>query len=362
MAIDKKYLVKNGNTWQLNYRLPSRFGGELLKVSLRTADIKRARFLRDEFTSLFSYNETATRIAEKLLEIIEDKTTNNNKLIQKYKSHLFTNDEVVTLSDAVDKYITFLTKANLRKATFKSYRAVLTTSFEILDPNIPLDQITKDNAIAIREHHVSRISPTRVKFNFQQLRQFFKYCKAEGLCLRDIDQEFEIALPKVHKKATAIIPEEAADKAAALITEWIAPRIARYTGCRLMEILRLTDKDIVTESGIECFRISEESKTHKPRLVPIAEKLKPHIINFKKVAHQRHGSEKWNKLVKKIPGCEKCSFHSWRVYCISQLHKNNVDPYVIKTLVGHAAGSNDVHAVYTRIFMQQLKEAVDTIF
>ena len=194
MAIDKKHLIKVGNTWHLNYRLPECFGGEILRVSLRTLDIKRARFLRDKFISQFSYNETATRIAENILKIMQDKMEQNNKLLQKYKGHLFTNEDTVYTKEAIDRYLKFLEKANVRLTTFKSYRAALTTSFEVID-DIPLDQLTKEDAISIREHHVSRISPTRVKFNFQQIKQFLRWYKTEGLCLRDIADDFEISLP-----------------------------------------------------------------------------------------------------------------------------------------------------------------------
>jgi len=177
-----------------------------------------------------------------------------------------------------------------------------------------------------------------------------------------IYKEIEIPLPAVNSKHTIPIAEKDADNAIEIKPDWtLVPRIARYTGMRLREILRLTDKDIVEINGIKCIKVSEKAKSGKERIVPVAEKLKPYLDDFSEIENTKRQFNHWNAMVKKINPDYK--FHSWRSYAISQMTKNGVDPVVRMRIVGHkVTGDLSVHSDYTNIEIEQMKKAVDVIF
>ena len=134
--------------------------------------------------------------------------------------------------------------------------------------------------------------------------------------------------------------------------------IARYTGMRVGEIRRLTAADVYQQDGVWVIHISAESKTHAERLVPISDKLMPLKNKLHLVPDDPKHEKAYNRQVKMVaPGC---SFHSWRVYANSQMHRAGVDPYVCKRVLGHC-DSKDVHAGYTAVDLVQMKAAVDAI-
>ncbi len=50
--MDTKMLLKKGNCWYLNFTFPKKYhglAGKKIRISLRTADYKQAKNLRDRF-------------------------------------------------------------------------------------------------------------------------------------------------------------------------------------------------------------------------------------------------------------------------------------------------------------------------
>ena len=141
----------------------------------------------------------------------------------------------------------------------------------------------------------------------------------------------------------------------------LVPRIARYTGMRLREILRLRKNDIVTYQGMLCIKVDERSKTGESRIITVADKLKDYMKNISELEKTKKQFDHFNTLVKKIPGCEKCKFHSWRVYANTQMMEAGVDQAVRMKILGHRASKSDIHIGYTSVQISQMKKAVDLI-
>ena len=357
-----KYLSKKTGKWYIEFRLPKKFGGATIKRSLHTSDPKQAIYIRDMFILPIILNASIIEALEEIARKIEPLKTQSVDLIEQLKSGIIgTTGFSPLISDCLRLFLDYLEKSQKRVSTIQSYKAALNTSFCLLDDKEICNFNSKD-ALTLRDGMLNaKLSGSRIKNKFLVIKSFFTWCIENKYCRKEVLDLFKITLPKTKTTHTAYIPEAAANKAILLIKDWIVPRIARYTGMRLKEITRLTQKDIRLEGGIKCFYVDERTKTSKPRLVPIADKLLPYIKEPLNIGKLSHKDDEFNIKIKKIEGCEKCSFHSWRVYANSQMHKNGVDPYVCKKILGHS-NSKDIHSGYTHIELEQMKKAVDMIY
>lgn len=94
----------------------------------------------------------------------------------------------------------------------------------------------------------------------------------------------------------------------------------------------------------------------------MARKLAPYLKgDLRELRKAGHQSDKYNRRVKLIPGCESCSFHSWRVYANTRMMEAGVDRAVRMRLLGHRAGKDDIHTGYTSVALKTMLEAVTCI-
>ena len=128
-----------------------------------------------------------------------------------------------------------------------------------------------------------------------------------------------------------------------------------YTGVRISELLNLSEDDIHGNY----FDVVESKTKAGIRQVPIADKIlpffgdRPQDISYAKFLH-----EKWG------PVCEGFGMdhkpHDTRHTCITLLTEKEVDPRIIKAIVGHA-GSGITEAVYTHVPISKLLVAINKI-
>ena len=359
----EKHLIKRSNCWHLNYRLPVRWSGKMVRTSLKTSDVKQARLIRDRFINPIILQDGAINALEEIAKYIQT----NDKLITKHisqvKNIIFDTGQT-SLKSALDKYFEYLSKSSLRPSSKKDYTAALRTITTNLDITNSVNSLQKEDAIKTRDSMMDTLSATRIVFCFQTFRAFLRWCATEGLAKAHIDDEFIISLPSPDKEHTHDIPPPLADPAMLLLPDWtLAPRISRFTGMRLNEVLMLTPEKIILEHGIYCFALGTETKTKSPRVIPIAEKLKPYVIDkdLKELQSLGHKNDKYNRRIKDIKGLEKCSFHSWRVYFNTRLMQLGIDKAIRMALLGHKASSDDVHTGYTSVKLADLKLAVDLV-
>ncbi len=359
---DNKYLLLRENCWHIDLILPAKFGGKRIRHSLHTSDVKRARYIRDTVIIPLVHKLTALELLEAIAAEVETLDKQIKDDVKRLKNDILNHGNEYRISNALELYYLHLEKMFDRTSTIKSYKSALNVSFSLLE-DINLNDLDREKAIFIRDKLLkNKMSTARLSFNIQRITNFLDWCLENNMCKKTIADSFKIDLPTVHKKRTSIIPETCADQAMNMLSNWIAPVIARYTGMRLMEIINLKFSDIREEGGVLCILLDDSTKTREPRIIPVAEKLLPYMTkrNINSLKKLGHKNDTYNKLIKTIKGCEDCSFHSWRVYANSQMHKNSIDPYVCKMILGHKSGK-DVHAVYTYVYLEQMKRAVDTI-
>lgn len=144
-----------------------------------------------------------------------------------------------------------------------------------------------------------------------------------------------------------------------------------YTGVRCNELLHLTKEHLHLEE--QYFDVVESKTASGIRPVPIADVIIPffqHFINksqSKWVFTTEQGvrlTDTWyrKKQSETLKALNmKHTTHEARHTCITQLTIHNVNPSVIKEIVGHKAAKSFTERVYTHIYMKTKIEAVNSI-
>ncbi len=354
-------LVQIGSCWHLNMRIPKELGGGRLRTSLRTSDPKRARYIRDTYINPVLSQAGAISALEDIAMTIRDIREESLAKLDNLKRDIFGGGDIF-LKDCTEKYISFVKHSGLKENTVKAYVTTVEQIMGIIK-NKHIDSLSKEDAAAVRDALIKDISTKRLSFIFQTFRQFLRWCEKEGLAIKGLNERFQINLPQVRSVHTPMIPEEKADDAMLCKPDWtLVPRISRYTGMRLQEVLSLSKSKVRTENGIKCFVVSHEiAKTRDGRIVPVANKLLPFLDKLDSISGDSRDFKRYNRKIKKIKGCEKCKFHSWRVYANTTMQKAGVDRAVRMRILGHKADKDDIHTGYTAVDLQQMKKAVDKI-
>jgi len=361
--MSEKYIEQRGKALYLNFRLPVKFGRGRVRVALKTSDIKIARNIRDRVVIPILYADGAINALEAIASLIHSEDKAIQEHIVNIKNTIF-NDEEISINEALDRFVEYINKGTLRTSSKQDYASALQSVKKHLECNKNLNSLNKKDSTLARDGMLKTLSATRTVFCFQTFRKFLRWCEAEGLSKKGIVENFLIPLPTPDKQHTLDIPASLADQAMKILPEWtLPPRIARYTGMRLNEVLRLTPKSIVNHHGIYCFQLGTETKTGMPRIIPIAEKLKPFVVNadLTELKALGHKNDKYNRKLKTIPGLGKCKFHSWRTYANTRMMESGIDKAVRMCILGHKGSKEDIHVNYTSVQLSEMKKAVDTI-
>lgn len=144
-----------------------------------------------------------------------------------------------------------------------------------------------------------------------------------------------------------------------------------YTGVRCNELLHLTKEHLHLEE--QYFDVVESKTNAGIRPVPIADVIIPFFQLFVDKSQSKwvFTTEQGNRLTddwfrKKQSEVlralnMKHTTHEARHTCITQLTVHNVNPSVIKEIVGHKAAKSFTERVYTHIYMKTKIEAVNRI-
>lgn len=369
--VDKYLFISNDEIF-LRFRLPNHLGGGEIKKSLKTSDIFFARKIRDQYINTILTNDSIINI----LEFIQENIKNLNQDIHDFILYGRNNKEIF-LQDAINIYLDHLVNVKKNKAGgIKSYNNYLRVILKLWG-NIQLTDINTTLAKKLREFLLNKnLSSNTISHYFRSLRSFLLYLYKDKIFdTRMILEKIQIELPNVKVENTAMIEPHLADACMNCVSDWtIIPKIARYTGMRSGEIFACCSKyqgcKIVSYNKTKCFFISKEfCKTSEDRYVPIIDKLEDCITADKlrliKTSARFDGTEpptqkKYNKVVKKIIGCQKVSFHSWRVYANTMMMEAGIDELLCCRILGHKM-KNSVHYGYTAGRLEAMKKALELI-
>jgi len=144
-----------------------------------------------------------------------------------------------------------------------------------------------------------------------------------------------------------------------------------YSGVRINELLMLKKEDV--DLYKQCFAVKKSKTDAGIRVVPIADKVLPFWVAFMELS-------KCDYTVCTPEGCQlvdsnfRKSYwkplminynmnyipHETRHTCISLLAMANINPLIIKKIVGHA-GQKDITAVYTHFDLDEKLKAINQI-
>ena len=380
---DEKYLKLDASgIWHLNFRVPVRFGGKLIRQSLYTEDFDVAASIRDRFVvPILALNSGVAALEEigKSIIAAEGEAINHLGALK----NIITASDGISLTEAYERYLDWMEKSSdYRPGTRRKYADNLRVVVDVLGNRKAVGMLSKDDAVRLRDKmKAAGKSATTIFHVFSIFRGFLRWLNKEGMISSPyVVDNFIIDLPPVRKVNTPIVPPSKADTAMTILPDWtLIPRVQRYTGMRIGEVeacfTGYLGCGIVEVEGFRCFKITKEfCKTHADRLVPISDKLAPYITkkNIDAATHscarfevdgrrqESPAQKRYNRAVKKIEGCESAKDHSWRVYAQTMMIEAGIDDLIVKRIIGHKDRSN-VHYGYTAARVEAMKKALDTI-
>ncbi|WP_158232649.1 tyrosine-type recombinase/integrase [Sporosarcina sp. P26b] len=219
--------------------------------------------------------------------------------------------------------------------------------------------------------------PASINVALNGLRNLFQYGMRSGLIENNPTQYIK-SIKNNQKRRDYLTAEEIEELLAALDHKLdnLVVRTLAYTGLRISECLALTPEDI----DFKAERIHvRNGKGSKPRTVPLAKNLKPHLLKYK------NGSRKFvkdsefffattktgaisavyiNRLLKetveKLKWTKHVTCHVLRHSFASELVKNDTALPTVAALLGHA-DFRTVTSVYVHIADEVLQSAVDSL-
>ncbi len=119
---NEKYLKRDSSgIWQLNFRVPARFGGKLIRQSLFTEDFDVASSIRDRFVvPILALSSGIAALEEIGKSIISAEGAAIDHLSQ--LKNIINASDGISLSDAYEKYLIWMAKSSgYRPGTQKKY-------------------------------------------------------------------------------------------------------------------------------------------------------------------------------------------------------------------------------------------------
>ena len=235
---------------------------------------------------------------------------------------------------------------------------------------------------SIKKSHLQGVVDTCGK-NYPTLRklkvlfnQLFKYALENDICQKDYSEFVDISKHKEKGKAEKHKPFSTKE----VVQLW--DNIERneyvkvvlmliYSGLRISELLDLKKENVHID---ELYFDIVESKTEAGiRKVPIADKVKPYYEDWLKAkgeylistpegkhfTYDNYMNSYWRPLMEELQMNHLP--HDTRHTTVSLLAKANVNPTVIKRIVGHSGAMNLTEKVYTHFEIQQLIDAINLI-
>jgi integrase len=418
--VDPHHLEMHGGTWWIRYKMPESLGGKRIRYPTGTSDLSIAANIRDRILNPIIGEAGVSEVGRRVIAAVKQSDDSGRALVALANEELDRSTPTgPTLREAAARFI--LNRRNFKNNssyTMDDYQRTL-TYFEKIIGNMQVESIAQKHVRAYRDQLLlvgtrwcrgadldlstaepeDRLTMRTVAKQIKNLSTFFNWANQEELV---IGNPANIQIPDVLENKAIPPPNDMADPLCQMpwpdaptigIMEWTEmPWFYRYTGARCGEIGQLRLMDVKTVDGIlvlDTFTLKTSKRRNQDpvlrrRLVPVSEKLKPHLANvlqsrsganpdeylFPLSGHRlvasvtstpftRHAwgfSNLYNRHAKKI---SEIHLHCWRAYAISQMARGGFPPEVRARVVGHSL--TGVHDGYTHFNVASLKAAVDSI-
>lgn len=276
----------------------------------------------------------------------------------------------ITFSEIYRRWFDDTFDENSNRSTKKNYEAAYKHSYMLYDMKMS----------DIRPHHMQQVldecpggyqTVKRVHTLFNQL---YKWCLQHDCIKRNYAENTKINVKYDPKPRDAFSSEEIQ-----LLWDNIKNNhyisivlMLIYSGVRISELLDLKKEDVHIEE--QWFKVQASKTTSGIRIVPIADNVISFWKDFmekseseyavctvdgKKLSYDNFKKRYWQPIMEQLN--MKHTIHETRHTCISQLTMKNVNPTIIKKIVGHKSIMSLTERVYTHIEIQELVNAVNTM-
>ncbi len=144
-----------------------------------------------------------------------------------------------------------------------------------------------------------------------------------------------------------------------------------YSGVRVSELLDLKRSNVNIEE--HCFKVVESKTNSGIRVVPIHDRTFPifkkwydegceyliHTTDRKHFTYRNYYDSYWTPVMELI-GCSHKP-HDTRHTCVSMMTAKEVNPTLIKKIIGHSGAMSLTEKVYTHVNVKELLEAINRI-
>lgn len=222
---------------------------------------------------------------------------------------------------------------------------------------------------------VKNYAPNSRSRNHYTIQAFYKFAYKKELVPRNVALSVEpVRLPK--KERQHLTEREVAQLAAEIEHDLVrlVVMFLYHTGLRISECLKLTLADVDLDAGV--IRVLA-GKGNKDRTVPISDKLRPQLADYRDNWRDAYGSDRFfatkktgrlsavyvnhtiGEAVQRLGWDKKVSCHIMRHSFASNIVRKNVGLVQIQKLLGHS--SLAVTSVYTHTNLDQLTDAVNAL-
>ncbi len=211
------------------------------------------------------------------------------------------------------------------------------------------------------------------------LGMIFKFALNNDMVLRDYSQAIDITKYK-DRNPNKQIKRRLTDSEIERLWENVETKyehifmILIYTGVRINELLTLRKSDVNMDEHY--FEVVRSKTGNGIRTVPIADKIYPffeewmnncpeseYVFSETKLLYISYETYRriYFKKIKEDYGIDDFSLHCCRHTFISMMTKKNINPTIIKKIVGHSTKMSLTERVYTHFEPQELLDAVNQI-
>jgi len=287
--------------------------------------------------------------------------------------------QILTLSDGCEMYISYCRQRNLREATINHYRYSYKQLFNYFSANMPLDSLTQDvyngyviylkqrltNDVSINAYLRDLITTLHYLMQNEYMQSFqMQSIRVDKKSVETYtDEELHILLQKPNIRKCSFIEFES----------WVISCLLFSTGIRQHSLMELKVKDVDFENSLLNVRVT---KTRKPLLLPLNQSMISILKDFLKY-RQHNSNDDWlfcnaygNQLKKstsyhmlyeynKRRGIETTGIHRYRHTFAKQWILNGGNVVTLSRLLGHSNLSTTQN--YIHLLVSDISKQVDEI-
>ncbi|GAA0674175.1 tyrosine-type recombinase/integrase [Clostridium cadaveris] len=287
-----------------------------------------------------------------------------------------TKKSTITFQEGYKEFLTYCKVRNLREATIKHYYDSLKTIYKFIEPNTPLNDITRDtvNNFILNCKENLNIKDTTLVTYLRALKTILYYFMELGYV-----EKFKIPIPRADKEPIEVYTEEELNillkkndtDSFAEFRNWCIINFLLGTGCRVNSLVNIKNKDVDFDNATVYLNVT---KNRKPLVIPLSKHLIKILreymsirageiedylfctdfgnkINSNTLSHQL-------AMYNRKRGVMKTGIHRYRHTFAKNWILNGGDIFRLQKILGHS--TMDIVRNYVNMFDEDIKKDFNT--